>query len=97
MFVAQLACGTQPGVGRAGLDRALGHAFVEEALGLGQGGLFGVAGDHIDGQAEANLTAAPLQRTGTDVGDQRGDLVRVLGTHQVEVGMLGRELAGGFR
>ncbi|MNN80431.1 hypothetical protein D3C81_1971640 [compost metagenome] len=74
------------------LDRAPGDAFVEEPLGFGTGQFFGVPGNHIDRQAEANIGAPVLQGTLTNVGNQRGNFIRMLGAHKIKVGVFGREL-----
>ncbi|MNP54279.1 hypothetical protein D3C76_1488220 [compost metagenome] len=94
IFVAEFARGAQPGMGSHSLDRAPGDAFIEEALGLGAGQFLGLAGNDIDRQTKTNVGAPILQRTRAYIGNQRGNFVRVLSAHQVEVGVLGGELPG---
>src|SRR6185295_3191738 len=48
VFVAELACRAQSGMGRHRLDRAPGDAFVEETLGFGAGQFLGLPGNDID-------------------------------------------------
>ncbi|MCY1460002.1 hypothetical protein D9M71_775230 [compost metagenome] len=93
-FVAEFARGAQPGMGRHSLDCAPCDAFVEEALGLGASQFLGFPGNDIDRQTEANVGAPVPQCTLAYIGNQCGDFIRMLGAHQVEIGMLGREFPG---
>ncbi|MNG25498.1 hypothetical protein D3C84_1103630 [compost metagenome] len=76
------------------LDRASGDAFVEEAPGFGAGQFLVLPGNDIDRQAKTNVGAPILQCTLADIGNQSGNFIWVLGAHQVEVGVPGRELPG---